>query len=398
MVSLFAGLGMTYSYQESSPALTAAPQPNIIFILADDMRKDDLTDTYMPKTTTELVAKGMSFENAFVSNPICCPSRTTIMRGQYAHNSKVWFTKNVFDPDPNVRDGGWTGYKGNLYEDDNVATHLQRDAGYTTGLFGKYLNGYSGTTKPPGWDDWFAFHQLTYYNYDVNDNGIIRHYGSKSTDYSTDVLNTQVKEFIDASAAQGKPFFAYVAPKAPHSPATPAPRHQHSFDGLKAPRLPSFNEVDVSDKPPWIQSLPKLTSSNIANIDKRHENRVETLQAVDDLVGDVVLKLGEKPGVLSNTYIVFTSDNGFHHGEHRIPSGKGRPYEESVRMPLVIRGPAVPPAAGQPRLSTDKLVLNTDYLPTFGVGGGTNALLRRWAFFASCPHGERNNLEDGHPD
>ena len=357
---------MTYSYQESSLAQTVPSKPNIIFILADDMRKDDLTDTYMPKTTTELVAKGMSFQNAFVSNPICCPSRTTIMRGQYAHNSKVWFTKNVFDPDPNVRDGGWTGYKGNLYEDDNVATHLQKDAGYRTGLFGKYLNGYSGTTKPPGWDDWFAFHQLTYYNYDVNDNGIIRHYGSKSTDYSTDVLNTQVKEFIDASVAQGKPFFAYVAPKAPHSPATPAPRDQHTFDGLKAPRLPSFNEVDVSDKPPWIQSLPKLASSNIANIDQRHENRVETLQAVDDLVGDVVLKLGEKPGVLSNTYIVFTSDNGFHHGEHRIPSGKGRPYEESVRMPLVIRGPkVVPPAAGQPRLSTDKLVVNTDYLPTF---------------------------------
>jgi N-acetylglucosamine-6-sulfatase len=400
LVSLFVGLGMTGSYKESSLAQTAAtPQPNIIFIITDDMRKDDLTDTYMPKTTTELVDKGMSFDNAFVSNPICCPSRATIMRGQYAHNTKVWFTKNVFDPDPNVRDGGWAGYKGNGYEDDNVATHLMKDAGYRTGFFGKYLNNYSGTTKPLGWDDWFAFHQLTYYNYDVNDNGTIRHYGSSKSDYSTDVLNTQVKEFIDASAAQGKPFFAYVAPKAPHSPATPAPRDQHTFDGLKAPRLPSFNEVDVSDKPPWIQSLPKLTSSNIANIDKRHENRVETLQAVDDLVADVVLKLGEKPGVLSNTYIVFTSDNGFHHGEHRIPSGKGRPYEESVRMPLVIRGPAVPPpAAGQPRLSTDKLVLNTDYLPTFGVGGGTNALLRRWAFFASCPHGERNNLEDGHPD
>jgi N-acetylglucosamine-6-sulfatase len=157
-----------------------------------------------------------------------------------------------------------------------------------------------------------------------------------------------------------------VAPKAPHSPATPAPRHVNTFNGVKAPRLPSFNEVDVTDKPPWIKSLPKLTSNNIANIDKRHENRIESLQALDDLVADVVLKLGEKPDVLSNTYIFFTSDNGFHHGEHRIPQGKGRPYEESVRMPLVIRGPdVVPPAAGQPRLSTDKLVVNTDYFPTF---------------------------------
>ena len=111
------------------------------------MRKDDL-NTYMPKTTTKLVTKGMSFENAFVSNALCCPSRATIMRGQYAHNTDVWFNNNVFDPDPNVRDGGWEGYKGNGYEDENLATHLQDDAGYVTGLFGKYLNGYGATTVP----------------------------------------------------------------------------------------------------------------------------------------------------------------------------------------------------------------------------------------------------------
>jgi arylsulfatase A-like enzyme len=123
--------------------------------------------------------------------------------------------------------------------------------------------------------------------------------------------------------------------------------------------LASFNEADVSDKPPWIQSLRRLTSTDIANIDQRHENRVESLQAVDDLVAAVVSKLAAED-VLSNTYIVFTSDNGFHHGEHRIQQGKGRPYEEDIRVPLVIRGPAV-----QRHSSTDKLVLNTDYLPTF---------------------------------
>ena len=139
----------------------------------------------------------------------------------------------------------------------------------------------------------------------------------------------------------------------------PAPRDLHTFDPEKAPRLPSFNEADVTDKPPWIESLRRLTSTDIANIDRRHENRVESLQAVDDLVAAVVDKLGEQ-GVLSNTYIVFTSDNGFHHGEHRIQRDKGRPYEEDVRVPLVVRGPGV--AAGS---STNKLVLNTDYLPTF---------------------------------
>jgi N-acetylglucosamine-6-sulfatase len=372
LVSLFVGLGMTSSYKQSSLAQTAAPQPNIIFILADDMRKDDL-NAYMPKTTMKLVAKGMSFENAFVSNALCCPSRATIMRGQYAHNTDVWFNNNVFDPDPNVRDGGWLGYHGNGYEDDNVATRL-KDAGYTTGFFGKYLNGYSSTTVPPKWDDWFAFTTLGYYNYDVTDNegdttdntGITKHFGTRNSDYSTNVLNSQVQEFIRANAAPGKPpIFAYAAPYAPHAPATPGPGDKQTFNGLKAPRLPSFNERDVSDKPPWIQSLRRFSSDDIANIDQRHEDRVETLQAVDDLVAAVVRTLGEQ-GVLSNTYIVFTSDNGFHHGEHRIRYGKARPYEESVRVPLVIRGPGVVvPPVGQPPSSTDKLVLNTDYFPTF---------------------------------
>ena len=250
LVSLFFGLGMTGSYKESSLAQTAPPKPNIIFILTDDMRKDDLNSTYMPKTTSKLAAKGRSFKNAFVSNPLCCPSRATIMRGQYAHNTDVWFNINVFDPDPNVRDGGWKGYNGNGYEADNVATRL-KGAGYRTGLFGKYLNGpYLATTVPPGWDDWFAFKQLSYYNYDVNDNGTIKHFGTIESDYSTDVLNRNVREFIGASAAQGKPFFAYIAPYAPHPPATPAPRDLQTFDGLKAPRLASFDEEDVLDKPP----------------------------------------------------------------------------------------------------------------------------------------------------
>jgi N-acetylglucosamine-6-sulfatase len=376
LVSLFVGLGMTASYQEGSLAQTAAdPQPNIVFILADDMRKDDLNARYMPQTTAELVDQGMSFQNAFVSNPLCCPSRATIMRGQYSHNTDVWFNTNVYNPDPNVRDGGWLGYNGNGYEKDNLATHLQA-AGYTNGLFGKYLNGYidaTDNTRPPGWQDWFAFKSLGYYNYDVIDHdGTIdpttppttKHFGTTKSAYSTNVLNSQVQEFIGNTTSQGKPFFgkpffAYVAPYAPHGPATPGPGDGQTFNGLRAPRPLSFNEQDVTDKPPWIQSLRRFSSDDIANIDKRHENRIESLQAVDDLVGAVVRKLREQ-GVLSNTYIVFTSDNGFHHGEHRIRQGKARPYEESVRVPLVISGPGV--AA---KSTTDKFVLNTDYFPTF---------------------------------
>src|SRR5215208_5403184 len=276
------------------------------------------------------------------------------MRGQYAHNTHVW-------ENTNSSIGGWEAYRDRGYQRDNVATRLD-NAGYRTGLFGKFLNQYYGTSQPPGWDKWFAIlHPTTsnYFNYDINNNGTTRHYGSTNSDYKTDVLSSRTQRFIGASAAQGTPFFAYVAPIAPHEPATPAPRDVHTFDGVKAPRLPSFNEADVSDKPSWIKQLPRLTADEIAELDYRHEKRVESLQAVDDLVEGVVDEL-ENAGVLGNTYIFFTSDNGFHRGEHRIPRQKWRPYEEDIQMPLVVRGPGV--AAGS---TTYKLVLNTDYLPTF---------------------------------
>jgi N-acetylglucosamine-6-sulfatase len=331
----------------------ATAKPNIVFILADDMRKDDLK--HMPKTRSVLGDKGMSFRNAFVSTPLCCPSRATIMRGQYAHNTGVW---NVANPN-----GGWQTYRAKGLERDNVATRLDA-AGYRTALFGKYLNEYSGTTnKPPGWDRWFAHTGGTggtqYYNYKINDGGSVRRFGSSNADYETDVIANRAKTFIGASATAGKPFFAFVAPKAPHSPYTPAPRDKHKFDRLKAPRPPSFNEQDVSDKPPWIRQLPRLSDAKKAKIDNRAGQRAETLQALDDLVAGVMGKLNEE-GVLSNTYVFFTSDNGFHMGEHRVPGRKGRPYEESVNVPLLVRGPGI--AAGD---QAQRLALNTDFLPTF---------------------------------
>jgi N-acetylglucosamine-6-sulfatase len=172
------------------------------------------------------------------------------------------------------------------------------------------------------------------------------------------VLSREVDQFI-VDSAPGGPFFAYVAPVAPHGPSTPAPRDAHTFDGVNGPRLPSFNEADISDKPSWIRQLSSLTSDQIAAIDDRHEKQVESLQAVDDLVAGVVKTLNNAH-TMENTYIFFTSDNGWHHGEHRIPSRKWRSYEEDIHMPLLVRGPNV--AAGS---TTYKLALNTDYLPTF---------------------------------
>jgi N-acetylglucosamine-6-sulfatase len=352
-------LSIPSSIPKDTPALSV--KPNIVFILADDMRKDDLK--YMPKTRSVLKAKGMSFKNAFVSNALCCPARATIMRGQYSHNTHVWSNGGSI--------GGWKAYKNNGNQQDNVATRLDA-AGYRTGLFGKYLNGYRQTTgTPPGWDHWFAHvNGIGYYDYQINDDGTTRHYGSTSAAYEANVVANHAKTFIGTSANAGVPFFAYVAPYAPHNASkqrapVPAPRDRHAYDGLKASRLPSFDEKSVSDKPPWIRQLPRLSTAKKADIDKRHEKRAESLQAVDDLVAGVVGKLRNK-GVMGNTYIFFTSDNGFHEGEHRILAQKWRPYEEDIHMPLLVRGPGV--AAGR---QARKLVLDTDYLPTFTNLAGT---------------------------
>jgi len=339
-------------------AQTVPARPNFVFILTDDMRKDDLR--YMPKTKSILRDKGMRFENAFVSNALCAPSRATIMRGQYSHNNGVWSNSSTDSPTTTI--GGWQAYQQNDGEEDNVATRLD-DAGYRTGLFGKYMNRYADTTYvPPGWDRWFAASTLgdpEYFDYDVNVDGTTRHFGTNDRDYVTDVLSVRTNAFISSSTSLGTPFFAYVAPIAPHAPATPAPRDVHAYNGVSGPRLPSFDEDDVSDKPSWIRKLPNFTSTQIATIDSRHENRVESLQSVDDLVEGVVDTL-DSVNAMDNTYIFFTSDNGFHHGEHRVPEQKWRPYEEDVRVPLLVRGPGV--AAGK---TTRKLAVNTDYLPTF---------------------------------
>jgi N-acetylglucosamine-6-sulfatase len=341
-------------------AQTSPAKPNFIFIIADDMRYDDLK--YMPKTRNLLGSKGMTFSRAYFANPLCCPSRTSVLTGMYTHNHNVWFNSSSSE-------GGWQGFKAQGHEQDNLATRLST-AGYRTGLIGQYVKNYDGSSKPPGWDDWFAHSGGSYYGLKVNDNGTLRRYGNTASGYSTDVYSKEAQEFIATSASTGKPFFAYVAPTAPHYPTKAAPRDLNTYDGLKAPRPLSFNEANVSDKPPWISSLPPLSASQIAQIDTRQEDRAETLQALDDLVEGVVNTLNTTKApdgtiALNNTYIFFTSDNGFEMGEHRIFDGKRRPYEESAHAPLLVRGPEV--TAGS---TTDKLALNIDFFPTLADLGG----------------------------
>jgi N-acetylglucosamine-6-sulfatase len=337
----------------------SADRPNIIFVLADDL--DLASAQKMPKVNSLLVERGATFEEAFVSYPACCPSRATMLTGLYAHNHGVRGNKRPV--------GGFEKFRDEGLEEDTIATRLQEE-GYRTALIGKYLNHYPGddpTHVPPGWDEWYAkMGQFEYYDYELNENGEVVSYGSEEEDYLTDVLSGHATDFVRRSAAEEDPFFAYVAPIAPHNPATPAERHEGTFAEEEVPRSPSFGEEDVSDKPSWIQDLSPVAENEGSQIDVHHQERLESMLAVDEMVGSLVEEL-EAAGELENTYIFFTSDNGYHLGEHRLRQGKKTPYEEAARVPLFVRGPAVP--AGS---TVEDLALNTDFAPTFADLGGVD--------------------------
>ena len=340
------------------------PRPNFVVIVADDL--DSGSVPYMSEVNRLLADGGMSFTRFFATTPLCCPSRASILRGQYAHNHGVLSNSGPA--------GGFPVFYDRGDEASTVATWLH-DAGYRTALFGKYLNRYprgaDPTHVPPGWDEWAAFASgpeqergSYYYDYTLNLNGRLVPYGHLPQDYSTDVLAAMGVDFVERAATSGQPFFLYLAPFAPHGPSTPAPRHSGMFAGAEAPRVPSFNERDVSDKPRWVQSYPSLTAADIALIDDHEQRRLRSLQAVDEMVAALIKAL-ESAGTLDNTYVVFGSDNGFHLGEHRLPLGKQSAYDEAIRVPLLVRGPGVP--AG---VSVDRFALNIDLAPTFAALAG----------------------------
>jgi arylsulfatase A-like enzyme len=333
-----------------------------VFVLTDDMRFDDLQ--YLPQTTQLVGDQGMAFDNEFDNVTLCCPARTSILRGQYSHNTGV------------LTNGGTTGgfetaHATNV-EQSTIATAMQ-SAGYTTGLFGKYLNGYPNTVSPsyvpPGWDAWSSSSKGDAYgefNYTLNQNGQQVDYGDKPEDYGTDVYSRQTSAFIDQAHAAGKPFFAYLSVYAPHQPATPAPQDAQAFPGLQAPRDASYNEADVSDKPQFIQGLPLMRPAVQAKTDALARRRAQSLQAVDRDVAGLIDHL-RQIGALDNTVVIFTSDNGFHLGQHRMPAGKQTAYETDIHLPLLVRGPGV--AAGT---HVQALTGNVDLAPTIAdLGGAT---------------------------
>jgi arylsulfatase A-like enzyme len=339
-------------------------KPNIIFILADDL--DASAIQYMPKLKSLITDQGETFTNYFVSESLCCPSRATTLRGQYAHNTQI-----VGNSMPS---GGFRKFYQLDEEKSTVAVWLQ-DAGYRTMLAGKYLNYYPLKTDPlhipPGWNDWYSpvkGYAYNEYNYTLNENGQQVAYGHTAKDYGTDVYVGKTVDFIQRSAKDGKPFFVYLAPYAPHAPYTPAPRHANLFPDLKAPRTPNYNEEDVSDKPAYIRDRSLLTQAQQDSIDKDYRLRVQSLQAIDEGIQAIVNTL-KTNGQLDNTYIFFTSDNGYHMGNHRQLAGKVSPYDEEMRVTMIVRGPGVP--AG---VTLNQLTGNVDLAPTWAdLAGGKAA-------------------------
>lgn len=315
--------------------LSAASKPNLVIILTDDQDLGSLA--YMPRTRELIGAQGMTFRNHFVPLSLCCPSRATLLTGLYAHNHKVYTN---FPPD-----GGFERFEARGHEEKTLATALH-DAGYRTALIGKYLNGYpkkdDPTHVPPGWDEWVSPAQgspYAAYRYTLNENGRLVKHGSKAEDYMTDLLSKKATAFVRSAA--GQPFLLYLATYAPHKPATPAKRHLGLFPGLEAPRTPSFNEAAVRDKPARIRNLKRLRPPAIAAIDALYRKQVLSLQAVDEAVAALIAALRDT-GQLDDTFLVFTSDNGFHMGQHRLEPGKYTAYEPDVHVPLLVRGPGVP--------------------------------------------------------
>ena len=355
----------------------AAPTPpNVLVVETDDQTAQSMR--FMPNVNRLIGDRGATFTNSFVNHSLCCPSRATFLTGQYEHNHQVEGNRA-----PN---GGFERFEA-LHGTNNLAVWLQ-DAGYTTGLIGKYLNGYYNSPRfPPGWSEWHiaAPDDQDVYDYILNEGSSLISYGRQPSDFKQDVLTRKAVDFVNRRAPQAKPFFLWLTYTAPHaggpdpSPnppfncqdtAKPAPRHANAFNNQPLPKPPNFNEADVSDKPVEIRNHPLLKPAQITDIQRMYRCRLGSLLSVDEGVKKVVQTLAAT-GELGNTLIVYTSDNGYFQGEHRLPSEKDHIYEESIRVPLEIRGPGIPQG-----VTVGALVINADLAPTIvDVTGATPGLV-----------------------
>ncbi len=342
----------------------------------------------LPSVEREIGRRGATFANAFASYPLCCPARATFLTGQYAHNHGVLGN--------NRPSGG--GYQALIDKRRTLASWLQAD-GYVTGFAGKYLNGVRTPRRaPPGWDSWSALvgeggdGLSSYYNFNVFEpDGTPREYGDASADYQTDVITRDYAlPFIEAQAAVPGPYFLWLAYHPPHfgvgradragrrcsvgrpddrsgrQSAIPPARYSRAFSRAPVPKPPSFNEPDVSDKPKLVRRRPPLSRTDLELIRRDYRCGLAALSALDDGVEDIVAML-DAVGERENTVLVFMADQGVMNGEHRIKRGKNRPYEEAIRIPLVMSGPKI--LAGR---TIEAPTSNADIAPTLlSLAGAT---------------------------
>ena len=345
-------------------ARAAAAPPNVVFILTDDLSWNLVNSRFAPHVVA-LQQRGVTFSRYFVADSLCCPSRASIFTGLFPHDTRVLTN--------NPPAGGFEKFQSRGLDRRTFAVALQ-GRGYRTSMLGKYLNGYGDQNMtaatapiPPGWSDWHVSNHTGYaeFNYLLNDNGQVDSYGGPTggcgttgtpDNYGVDVLGAHATSFIDST--RGSPFAIEVATFAPHAPYTPAPRNACDFPGLTAPRDPSF-DTNNSDPPAWLGKRRPLGPQQLASIDRSFRLRAQAVEAVDKLLADVEARLVAQ-GILQNTYIVFSSDNGYHLGQHRLVRGKQTAFDTDIRVPLIVAGPGVPQGK-----VVRQVAQNVDLYPTF---------------------------------
>jgi N-acetylglucosamine-6-sulfatase len=356
------------AHAQSGPAAAHRGElkpPNIVVIQADDETYAQLNHEVMPNTERLLVKKGTTFTNYIATTAQCCPSRASFFTGQYAHNHGV--TSNR------------VGYPG-LVDKGNVLPVWLKRAGYNTIHLGKFMNNYERFAKPestvaPGWEQWHTvLSEAQYYDYDLFVNGRTTHYGRAPKDNLTTVLNHDAVRMVNRYAPKRKPFYLQLDERSPHvthqfdphgscgHAAIPEPQDEGRFkDPL--PKPPSFNERDMSDKPSFLRSAPRLNVEQRNNLHRRWKCSLDAIAGVDRGVKKVFNAVQDS-GEIRRTVFLFVSDNGFFFGEHRLAAGKVFPYEEALHLPLVIRVPRRY-RADAPRVDqTPEPTANIDIAPT----------------------------------
>ena len=330
-------------------------RPNIVFILTDDLAWNLVQ--YMPHVL-KMQKEGVTFANYFVTDSLCCPSRASIFTGRYPHNTGIFRNQG--------NDGGYLTFHRRGHDQATFANALSA-TGYHTAMFGKYLNGYLPASHPPapGWTSWsVAGAGYREFRYSLNQDGKVVHYGNKPTDYLTDVVSGLAVRFIKQLV--GVPFLIEVATFAPHAPYTPAPRDTDALPGLRAPRTAAFNVAPDPNAPKWLLAHRALSDTDMASIDKDFRKRAQSVLSIDAMLGELQAAVAAI-GAEKNTYFVFSSDNGYHMGEHRLMPGKMTAFDSDIHVPLIVTGPGVP--AG---VTVDDIVENIDLYSTFSELSGAD--------------------------